>query len=649
MTGICGVWRFDGQSGAAPACDRIGRALAIYGPDRAGSWADGPIALGCRLARLLPEDRYDRQPLISDDGRIVLVADVRLDNRSELAEALDLASGDLAQMADADLLLRTWLAWGPAAIDRLIGEFAFAVWDGDAQRLTLVRDFIGCRPLFYHQGDGWIGFASMVKGLHALPEVPIAADKTTLQRYLALLPMQGAGSFYESIRRVEPGHFVEIAADGRVNAVRWYRPPPLLPDLADPSPYIAEVREIFERAVAARLRATGAISCTLSGGLDSAAVTATAAIQLAAAGRRLKAYTHTPMLGVPLQTPPNRFPNEGVLAARLAADHPIIDHVMVDSAARSIGDDLDQRYYYNEIPALNLCNELWVSEINKLAGGQRGNVLLTGAMGNLTISNEGKHGLNSLFYGGRLLAWARIARRVVRSGSMSVLGLAFFTALPIMPTAVQNALQRLFGRPGPAVRDYTLVRAAVMDAPQTGRATLAQETERFFNNLARGRRERILSALWQQEILTISYKGALARYGVDTRDPMSDRQLVDLCLALPHALFLHREHGRGLYQLAFADRIPAEIRLNQRRGSQGSDWAARLYAARERIADEAERSSASQTANALIDLDQLKWLATTIPDPDTADLDAAVVPYRYRLLRTLSVTHFLRRVEGGNH
>lgn len=648
MTAICGILRFDGRTDAAEACNRMGRALAIYGPDRAGSWSDGPIALGSRLARLLPEDRFDRQPLISADGRFALVADVRLDNRQELAEALDLAAGDLALMADADLVLCAWAAWGRESIDRLIGEFAFAIWDAREQRLTLARDYLGCRPLFFHHGEGWFGFASMVKGLHALPEVPLVPDRATLRRYLALLPMQGAGSFYETIRRVEPGHFVEIDPAGQSLATRWYQPPALLPDLADPAPYIAQVRDVFDRAVTARLRGTGAVSSTLSGGLDSTAVTATAAMQLAAVGRRLTAYTHVPLTGVALQTPPGRIANEADLAALVAAGHPNIDHVLVDAADRSIGDDLDQRFYFNEIPAFNLCNELWVSAINQRAGGQRGNVLLTGAMGNLTISNDGKHGLNSLFYKGRFVTWARTARGVIRSGSMSLLGLAFFTALPVLPTRIQRALQALFKRSGPAVRDYTLVRADVMDAPQPGGATLAQETERFFNNLAQGRRERILSALWQQEILAISYKGALARYGVDIRDPMSDRRVVDLCLALPHALFLHQGQSRGLYQLAFADRIPAQVRMNPRRGSQGADWAARLHAARERIADEAERGRAGRTANALLDLDVLQRLATSIPDPETADLDAQVIPYRYQLLRTLSVTHFLRRIEGGN-
>jgi asparagine synthase (glutamine-hydrolysing) len=90
MTALAGLWRLDGNPDAAAACDRMLAAQRIYGPDDGARWSDGPVALGRRLARLLPEDAYDRQPLHSADGHAVLVADVRLDNRDELCAALNL-------------------------------------------------------------------------------------------------------------------------------------------------------------------------------------------------------------------------------------------------------------------------------------------------------------------------------------------------------------------------------------------------------------------------------------------------------------------------------------------------------------------------------------------------------------------------------
>jgi asparagine synthase (glutamine-hydrolysing) len=625
------------------------RALAVYGPDRAGSWDGGAIALGCQLARLLPEDRYDRQPLTSIDGRFVLVGDVRLDNRPELALALDISIGDLAALADVDLLLRAWIAWGKAGIPRLFGDFAFAVWDGRERCLTLVRDFPGSRPLFYHQGDGWVGFASMAKGLHALPGVPVAADKATLRRHLMLLPMRGPGSFFATISRVEPGHVTEISPDGRLHSSPWYHPPPPLPDSPDPQPYIAQVRAVFDRAVADRLRGTGSITSTLSGGLDSSLVTATAATQLALAGRRLTAYTHVPLPGVALHEPPDRLADEGDLARRLAAAHPNIDHVLVTSAQRRIGDDLDQRFYYSELPALNLCNEVWISEINRLAGARRGTVLLTAVCGNMTVSDEGIEGLNNLLYGRHLVAWARTALSLLRTGSITLKGLAFLSIRPLIPTRVENGLRRLFRRPGRVLRNFTLLRPDIMDAPSSDGPSLSEEAGRIFNGLARGRPERTLGLLWQLELQALSHKGALARYGLDIRDVMADRRLIDLCLSLPHGLYLHHGQRKGLYHLAFGDRIPSETLQNRRKGLQGADWATRLTQAKETLGQEAERACASPTAMALIDLDELSHLAATIPVPDGTDLEALALPYRYRLLRSLSVTHFLRRIEGSNH
>lgn len=648
MTGICGFWRFDDQPGAADACARMRRALAIYGSSRNGQWDDGAIAMGSQLACLLPEDQYDRQPLISADGRFILVADVRLDNRPELAAALGLPTGDLATMADADLLLRAWSAWGRDGIHRLYGDFAFAVWDAREQRLTLVRDFPGNRPLFYHQGDGWVGFASMAKGLHALPEVPVAADMDTLKRHMLMLPMRGSGSFFKGISRVEPGQVTEIGSDGHVRSAPWYHPPAPLPDLTDPHPYIDQLRATFDRAVAVRLRGVGSIATTLSGGLDSTLVTATAATQLKAAGRRLTAYTHVPLPGAMLHEPPDRLPDEGELAARLAAAHANIDHVLVSAPDRQIGDDLDQRFYASEMPALNLCNEVWMTEIARLAGTRRGTVLLTAAWGNMTVSDVGIEGLNNLLYGGHFAAWARTALGLLRTGNITLKGLGFLSIRPLLSIKMEKGLRRVFGRAGQFRRDYTLLRPEIIDLPRTSGPSLPEELKRLSWTLSRSRSGRVLAILCQNELEALRQKGMLARYGVDIRDVMSDRRLIDLCLSLPDQLYMHQGKRKGLYQWAFGNRIPAEILQNRRKGLQGADWATRLMQAQRILREEAERARSSPSAMALIDPDELTRLTATIPGLEGADPEAMAVYYRFRLLRGLSVTHFLRRIDGGN-
>ena len=143
---------------------------------------------------MLPEDSFDFQPLHGADDRLVLVADVRLDNRDELAPALGIAASRARQLCDAALLLACLERWSEAALDRLVGDFAFALWDGRTKKLMLARDFLGQRPLYYHQGKDFFAFASMARGLHALPSILRQPDEQALAEFVTLIPQHGPRS-----------------------------------------------------------------------------------------------------------------------------------------------------------------------------------------------------------------------------------------------------------------------------------------------------------------------------------------------------------------------------------------------------------------------------------------------------------------------
>jgi asparagine synthase (glutamine-hydrolysing) len=149
-------------------------ALHPYGPERQDCYSTDDVALGRGLFIATPEDAYDRQPLRSADGRFVVVADLRLDNREDLLAAFRLSGPDYRQQSDADLLMLAIERWQDQAFDRLVGDFAIALWDAQDGELILARDPLGERSLFYHERAGLFAFASLPKGLHALPEIPRA-------------------------------------------------------------------------------------------------------------------------------------------------------------------------------------------------------------------------------------------------------------------------------------------------------------------------------------------------------------------------------------------------------------------------------------------------------------------------------------------
>ncbi len=644
MTAICGIWNRDGRPDAAQDVARMRRALAPYGNERSAAWDDGAVALGIGLARLLPEDRFDRQPLAARD-RFHLVADLRLDNRAELAEALGLTQR-LATLADADLLLAAWERWDTDTPDRLIGDFAFALWDAEQRRLHLVRDILGNRPLFYHTSNDRFAFATMAKGLHALPDIPVAPDAFTLMDCIALAPRRGPRSFFADISRVEPGQRVTVHADGRVACSDWYDwDTPRDLGLRSDDEYVDAMRSLLDRAVADRLRSDDPIGSHLSGGMDSSAVTASAALQLAERGQRLSAYTHVPLAGARLDHWGDRTLDEGPLAALLAARHANIDHVRVDAADRQIGDDMDAQFHAAEYPPFNLCNQVWMTEICRQMQQRREGVMLVGTMGNMTISQQGGERLTMLACGGRWLTLAREGMALHRRG-WKPHRIASAAIGPLLPPHLLDAIRRLFRGKSPPLDllAYAALNPALADSVEY-RAHLEQLGHGLHFPLARTPRDHVVRVLRHTDVMGLTNKGQLARFGIDQRDPTGDRRLIDLALAMPPHLLLQQGETRWIYHRAFGERIPSEIRNQAGKGLQGADWPTRLEQARGTLTAELDR--ASPTAETLLAVPALRALAAA--DTGTGRVtDAQRYDQRIKLLRGTSVAHFIRKAQRRN-
>jgi asparagine synthase (glutamine-hydrolysing) len=626
------------------------RALAIYGGHRSDRIDLGPIALGIELAHMVPEDRFDRQPLCGADGGLHLVADARIDNRPELAEALGLSAERTAGMGDADYILAAWERWGEDAPDRLKGSYAFALWDARARILRLVRDPLGQRPLFVHRAPGRIRFASMAKGLHALPDVPRAPDVERVRDHIALLPHVGPRSFFAGIDRIEPGQMLRIHRDGRTDKVDWYdRTQDRSPRFARLDDYVDAFRELFDRVIADALRTPGGVASHLSAGRDSGLVTVSAAAQLATSGKRLAAYTHVPLPGANLPPVSGRFGNEGPSAARAAAIYGNIDHVLVDCAERTVGDEFDSNFFYNEYPVLNPTNSLWDSEIARQAAGRGATLLLNGQFGNMTVSTLGTQRLAELVARGQLLRWAHEVVALHRNRHDSLRGLLSVSLVPHLPIPLVVLLRRMFGRQDYVVSDYTALREELARSETFQSYIEEMGFDTHFRAWADVHAMRRM-VLWRVDYLGQHMKGMLAATGLDSRDPTSDIRLVEFLSGVPTDLFLRDGQTAWLFKQAFGNRLPADTVEARTKGLQSADWPTRMRQALPTLRTELERARHSPTAVALMDMDGLLADASAFPKNDS-DLHSGEQQMRYhmRLTRGLSVLHFLRKLEAGNH
>jgi asparagine synthase (glutamine-hydrolysing) len=654
MSAIAGIWRFDGAPGAHRDAERMSNSLAIFGVDRQGLWEapDKQLALVWRQFAVLPEDVYDRQPLRSADGIHTLVADARVDNIEELAAELDLPA--VRALPDATIILAAYRKWGPACLDRLVGEFALAVWNLHERSLLLARDALGYRPLYWARGEAFFSFATMPRGLFALPDVTRTIDERNLAAQLALLPSGENGTLYRDVHRVSPGHYMIVTQAGLSSRRYWDPHPQRDGRFRDPRESAEALRAVYTTAVKCRLRGVGAIGSTISAGWDSSSVTAIAARLLAESSRRMTSFTAVPREGFSGPTRNNRLTDESEVAARVLRDFPNVDHVRVSSATRSHLAEIEAQSRFQDFPVNGPANIVWVSRIAAEAKARGIRVLLCADAGNLTVSYDGHSALPELFRRGKWLALTRLLIRLSRRGHR--LRWSLHQAIgPFLPLGLYWLIQNV-GRREPT---FDLFRDTPLSPELAGAIDIkAVAAERDWDLPYRpgtdGRRTRLA---WIGRMDSGHLRPSInARFGIDLRDPTIDRRIVELCLAIPEEHFLWEGRESAVFRDAMAGVLPNWLLKQRHRGLQSADWYEGVVAAREELAEHVERLARSKLGSRALNIESLRAAVTELPDPGTPpDILAGrnweslqSLRYGTRLLRGMSVGHFILRTEGSN-
>lgn len=632
MSALAGFWNWSVARQTDQSCRAMLAAQRAYGPDRSDLWTGGEIAIGRALYALLPEDHYDSQPLHGFGGTRVLVADVRLDNRDDLLRRLGLADMQ-SNLCDADVLLAAFERWGLDCLDHVNGDYAFAIWDAGARKLLLARDPLGQRPLYFHQGSGFFAFASMPAGLHALPNVARQPNMARLADFVALLPFNGSDGFYEGIQRVEPGHVVTVTRSG-LSSRRHWTPRTTRPRLKTFDDYTEAFRSELDRSVRVRLRGAGRrVGTHLSGGWDSGAVTATTARLVADGDQSVRAYTSVPRSGSVAIGSPHDLCDERDLAAATAGRYPNVRHVLVPGTRRSPVADLDRYVAAFGRPVYNLSNHVWITDIREAMRAADVRVVLTGEVGNYTISSAPYTILADYLRQGRWLDWLREARALAGAHSARYRGIAANSFGPWLPRHVWTLVRPLSSRAETATA--SALNPDIADALNVRRERegvgLARRPRNYYEAISEG-----LMGLDHGDFR----KGALGGWGLDERDPTADRQLIDFCLSLPIDMILKNGVRRPLARAALSDRLPAAVLDERRKGLQAADWHEGLTGSRAEMLGLVEEMAGDDRVNALLDIASLRrWLR----DWPTSGWNDPVIVNRYRRALPIAITagHFI--------
>jgi asparagine synthase (glutamine-hydrolysing) len=248
------------------------------GPDQFGVYLDRHIGLG--NARLSIIDlSHGQQPIANEDRSLWIVFNGEIFNYLELRPELEARGHRFATDSDTEVLLHLYEEYGPECLERLNGQFAFAIWNARDRSLVLARDRLGVRPLFYTVCGGRLIFASTIKSLLTQRQVTAEIDPTALDQIFSLWAPLTPGTLFRNIREIPPGHFLVANEQGTDLKSYWQLEFPVDPmpvrSLA-PSlrlgPYLEELTERLIDAVRLRLRADVEVGAYLSGGLDSSLI-----------------------------------------------------------------------------------------------------------------------------------------------------------------------------------------------------------------------------------------------------------------------------------------------------------------------------------------------------------------------------------------
>ena len=275
MCGLVALLALDGSTPDSTVLQRMSDSIRHRGPDDSGLVVEGPVGLAFRRLSILDLSPLGHQPMTAQDAPVSLIFNGEIYNYLELRQELRALGHAFRSSGDTEVLLRSYLQWGPECVGRLNGMWSFVIHDRRSGAVFGSRDRFGIKPLFRCQARSAIAFASEIKSILASGLVDPSANEVTVADFLVSGHLdQSNQTFFQGIQTVPAGHCFEAYPDGRYREWRYWSiesssDAPLHPDGA--------FAALFEDAVRLHMRSDVPVAIHLSGGLDSTAIACAAA------------------------------------------------------------------------------------------------------------------------------------------------------------------------------------------------------------------------------------------------------------------------------------------------------------------------------------------------------------------------------------
>jgi asparagine synthase (glutamine-hydrolysing) len=565
MCGICGLVSADGRAVPERALiERMRDTITHRGPDGAGLHIGPGVGLGHRRLSIV-DVAHGQQPMYSDNRRFVIVYNGEVFNHPALKPQLEAAGVHYRTRSDTETVLHLYERHGERAVEHMRGMFAVAIWDNTESRLFLARDRFGVKPLYYsHRADGSLVFGSEIKALLPALGTRPALNIQALPDFLANHAPSGDETLFENVRRVPPGHTL-VWQNGKVTISRYWdlqygeavRGP--APGSAAERALIDEYLQRFTESVRLRLMSDVPLGMFLSGGIDSAAITATMA----------------PMVQEPIRTFSVAFAereaNELEYAQMVARAYNT-EHREVVVSPEEFFAELPRLVWHEDEPLAHP-SSVALYAVSKLAS-QHVKVVLTGEGSDETLAGYNRYRVTE--YNSRLGAvYERLIPRLARNGVRGTIN-----SLPKTSRFRQRAARTFLMR-GANLDELYFDNFAVFGREAQHELLIPALRARLANidpyaayheALSRVSGKPLVSQLLYADVKTYLHELLMKQdqmsmaASIESRVPFLDHPLTEWVAALPQSMKLRGTTTKWILREAMRDKLPAAILSRKKMG-----------------------------------------------------------------------------------
>ena len=564
MCGIAGFTQFSRPMGSIDQLKTMANSILHRGPDAGGEYLDKHVGLAHRRLSIIDLSEAGNQPMYSPDQQLVIVFNGEIYNFLELRETLERQGHSFKTHTDTEVILALYQQHGEACLEKLNGMFAFALWDKQQQKLFIARDRIGKKPLYYFQQNSRFAFASEIKALLTLPDIPRDIRLDAVYDFFAYQYVPDPKSIFQHIHKLPPGHFMSVNKDGI--EVHQYWDVSFKQVSSDSEAQLTEqLLELATRCTKRRMISDVPLGAFLSGGIDSSGVVA-----------MMAQNSDTPVKTCSIGFDEKRF-NETEFAQIVADKYQTEHHEL--TVHQNVKENLEKivRFFDEPFADPSLVPTYFVSELAR----QQVTVAIAGDGGDEVFAGYEKYTIDAIEnrLRGKLPFWIRkkvfpkMANLLAKSSaSVCRKGKTLLTSLSLDPAM-----------------GFYLSNAQIDDrhwnalVKQDVKAELADyHPSRLTTDVyARADGPDHLAKILYTDMKTYLPGGILVKVdrmsmanSLEVRAPVLDREVIEFAATLPSDMKFHRGEKKHILKQAFKPLLPDDILYRKKMGFSVplADW-----------------------------------------------------------------------------